>query len=126
MTVADELQQITLTLVRRLRAESAAKAPTFSQLTVMMRLQARSMTTAELARAELVTPQSMGMLLAELEAAGLVARTADSSDARRRLVSLTAIGAHLLATTGRQAWLDEKLTAAEQKLLLDLLKRLGT
>ena len=50
------------------------------------------MTTAELARAEMVKPQSMGTLLAELEQEGLVQRQPHPTDGRQILFSLTDAG----------------------------------
>jgi len=71
-------------LTRRLRAESNKHELSWSQLAVTARLEmAGPSTTAELARAEAVKPQSMGATLGALEEAGLVERSADSTDGRR-------------------------------------------
>ena len=50
------------------------------------------MTTADLARAEFVKPQSMGTTLADLEQAGLVQRRPHPTDGRQVLFALTAEG----------------------------------
>jgi MarR family transcriptional regulator, lower aerobic nicotinate degradation pathway regulator len=59
-------------------------------------------------RSDLVT------FLDELEGRGLVARTADASDRRRKIVQLTPAGASLLAG------LDDLVFAADDELLADL------
>ena len=91
------------------------------------------MTTADLARAEFMTPQSMGASVAELEEHGLVARADDPADGRRKLASITRAGSRVLAEARarRQSWLtraiDTHLDAAEQRTLLaavELLRRL--
>jgi DNA-binding MarR family transcriptional regulator len=110
------------------RAESADPIFSWPQLAILRRLDSDGpATTAELARAERVTPQSMGALVAELEAGGYVARTDDVADGRRRLVSLTASGrqAHAAGRAARGSWLarriDSRLNAEEQRALLDAL-----
>ena len=90
------------------------------------------MTTADLARAEFMTPQSMGASVAELEEHGLVARSDDPSDGRRKLVSLTREGSRVLAEARarRRTWLaraiETELDVPEQRRLLaslELLRR---
>ena len=91
------------------------------------------MTTAELARAEMVKPQSMGTLLAELEQDGLVQRQPHPSDGRQILFSLTDAGvqARRQRQAAKLAWLTaaiSRLDADEQRTLVDavaLVKRLG-
>jgi len=71
-------------LMRRLRTESNAGGLSWSQRTVMGRLKREgAATTADLARAENVKPQSMGATLAALEGEGLVGRTPHPSDGRQ-------------------------------------------
>jgi DNA-binding MarR family transcriptional regulator len=122
---ADELRQVLGALTRRLRAESAAHELSQSEGTVLRRLSDQGpSTTAALARAELVKPQSMGVTLAALEEGGFVARTVDATDARCRTVSITEKGRRVLAEgrAARQNWLaraiTEKLDAEEQRELL--------
>ncbi len=62
-------------------------------------------TTAALARAEGVKPQSMGAVIASLEAMRLVERKLDASDGRQVIIHLTAKG-----TEVRKATRDAKLT----------------
>ena len=72
----------------------------------------------------------MGAFVAELEADGLVTRTEDASDGRRRVVSLTRAGSKALAEgrAARQSWLaraiDAQLTASEQRTVLTALELL--
>jgi DNA-binding MarR family transcriptional regulator len=131
--VADEVRQLLGALSRRLRAESAAFALSASETSVLRRLHEHGpSTTAALARAEYVKPQSMGATLAALEGDGLVARTADETDARCRTVTLTDAGRRALmdGRQARQNWLarnvHEKLDADEQRAVLaslELLRR---
>jgi DNA-binding MarR family transcriptional regulator len=67
-------------------------------------------TTAELARREQITPQAMGATIASLEQRGLVARSADASDGRRSILSLTPSGRDVVLS-GRSAVAD-KIAAA--------------
>ena len=92
-----------------------------SQAEVLVRLhKSGPSTVADLARAERVTPQSMGTTVASLEEANLVARTADPNDARRWNASLTEGGRRVLleGRAARQAWLrcaiEERLADGEQ------------
>src|SRR6202041_3611003 len=63
------------------------------QLTALSRIDRLGpVTTAELARREQITPQAMGVTVASLEQRGLVARSADASDGRRSILSLTPAG----------------------------------
>ncbi len=130
---ADLLQSIGV-LLRRVRSESGAEGLSWSQATTLGRLdRSGAMTTADLARAEMVKPQSMGALLAELEADGFVQRQPHPTDGRQILFSLTDAGA--AARRQRQAaklaWLTAALgsfDAQEQRTLVDataLIKRLG-
>jgi DNA-binding MarR family transcriptional regulator len=131
---AAELMQAVGVLLRRVRGEAGQEGPSWSQAAAMARLDRTGpMTTAELARAELVKPQSMGALLAELEQEGLVQRQPHPSDGRQILFSLTAAGVE--ARRRRQAvklaWLTAaiaELDADEQRTLvgaIELVKQLG-
>jgi len=132
---AEQLRTVVGALVRRLRAEAPVEEHSWPQLVVMKRLDREGpMTTADLARAERIKPQTMGELVAELEAAELVARHDDANDGRRRLVSLTRAGSRAIAAgrAARQSWLaraiDSQLDAREQRELvaaLDLLRKLA-
>ena len=131
---AAELMQAVGVLLRRVRAEAGSEGLSWSQAAAMGRLdRAGPMTTADLARAEMVKPQSMGSLLAELEQDGLVERRPHPTDGRQILVSLTEAGvrARRQRQAAKLAWLAaaiERLDAAEQRTLVDaiaIVKRLG-
>lgn len=101
-------------LLRRLRAESNPGALTWSQLAVMARLsRSGPQTTADLARAESVKPQSMGATLAAMEQDGLLQRRPHPTDGRQVLFELTPQAAELRRRHGvlKREWL---LTAISQ------------
>jgi DNA-binding MarR family transcriptional regulator len=88
----------------------------------------------DLASAERVRPQSMTQIVADLEADGLITRSADPNDGRRALVELTAHGLETLREDrrDREGWLArmiaEDLSPREQQLLaeaLPLLERIA-
>jgi len=137
--LAEELREITVALRRRARVESVdtivpGETLPYPQLSVLKRLEVDGpATTADLARAEAMTPQSMGALVAALETGGHVTRRDDSSHGRRRFVSMTAAGRRALAVnrTVRLRWaanvIAEQLDADEQRTLaaaLLLLRRI--
>jgi DNA-binding MarR family transcriptional regulator len=120
--------------LQRLRAESNPNQLTWSQTVTLSRLdRAGPMTTAELARADLVKPQSMGATLAELEREGLVARRPHASDRRQVLFVLTEAGveARRIRSAAKQQWLlaaMADLTSEERQVLMSaaaLIKRLA-
>jgi len=132
---AEEFRSVASAIMRRLRAESGSPLHSRPLISVLRRLDTDgSMTTADLARAEFMTPQSMGASVAELEEQGLVTRTDDPGDGRRKLVSLTRVGSRVLAEgrARRQSWLtraiETHLDAGEQRKLLvalELLRRIS-
>ncbi len=133
-TAVTELSLAIGQLLRRLRAESNPDELTWSQTVALARLEkAGPMTTADLARAESVKPQSMGATLAELEREGLVERHPHPTDGRQVLFALTAEGveARRKRSAAKQKWLlaaMAKLDPAEQQTLMSavaLIKRLG-
>jgi DNA-binding MarR family transcriptional regulator len=90
-----DLLRATWLLVRRARAEHPHEL-SLPQFQVMARLvESGPMTTADLARAEAVKPQSMGATLAPLERDGLIARDSHPTDGRQMLVRLTAKGENI-------------------------------
>jgi DNA-binding MarR family transcriptional regulator len=133
-TAVAELSLAIGKLVRRLRAEANPGELTLSQLTTLARLdKAGATTTADLARAEFVKPQSMGTTLADLEQAGLVQRRPHPTDGRQVLFALTAEGveARRQRSIAKREWLlaaMAKLDPAEQQTLIaaaTLIKRLA-
>jgi DNA-binding MarR family transcriptional regulator len=84
-------------LVRRLRHATPAGDLTLPESSALARLdRGGPATSAELARQEQISPQSMGATLAALEARGLLSRTPDPSDGRRVLLSVSDAGAAVL------------------------------
>jgi DNA-binding MarR family transcriptional regulator len=106
--LAAELRVVLGALRRRLREQAHLGDLTWSQTSVLGRLERDGpATVSTLARAEGVRPQSMGATVSVLEAAGLVAGSPDPADGRQTLLSVTAacrerVGAGRAA---RQDWL---------------------
>ena len=133
-TAVAELLRSTGQLLRRLRAESNPSELTWSQMAVLARLDEEgAMTTADLARAESVKPQSMGGALAILEQDGLVQRQSHPTDGRQVLFALTEPGIAIRRRNShlKREWLSAamaKLTPTEQRSLIAaaaLIKRLS-
>ncbi|MCX4637505.1 MarR family transcriptional regulator [Streptomyces sp. RPA4-5] len=94
--VSSALQASLGLLVRRLRQPVEGEL-TLPEVSVLSRLErAESATTSELARAEQITPQAMGMTLAGLGQRGLVERRPDPADRRRVVISVTEAGQRAL------------------------------
>ncbi|MGA3124587.1 MAG: MarR family transcriptional regulator [Polyangiaceae bacterium] len=130
--IVEQLMEVVVGLKRRARADYAGQTLPYPQHAVLKRLEkGGSATTADLARTEFITPQAMGGLVGTLEEAGYVARRDDATDARRRLVTLTAAGRKVLATNraARHRWLAglvaEQFDADEQRTLAAALALLG-
>ncbi|MEJ0040894.1 MAG: MarR family transcriptional regulator [Rhizomicrobium sp.] len=132
--LAAELRIAIGALRRRFREQADDGDLTSSQKSVLLRLERDGPTTGStLARAEGMRPQSMGAIIAALEAAGYVAGAPDPSDGRQTILSLTGHFRRWVsaARTARQDWLQRtlqaRLTAQERRQLADaveLLKRL--
>ncbi|SEL98990.1 MarR family winged helix-turn-helix transcriptional regulator [Streptacidiphilus jiangxiensis] len=106
--LAVELHAVLGLLTRRARAATAGTELTASQRSVAARLLREGpATTADLARAEFVRPQSMRMTLGALEERGLIARTPHPTDGRQVLVELSAQGVDTIAgiLRAKQDWL---------------------
>ena len=109
--LASDLRVVLGQLMRRLRTEH--RFP-LSHGAVLGRLDREGpLTTAALAAAERMRPQSMGQTLAELEAQGLISRRPDEHDGRRKLLELTDAGRDVLADDRRRrvGWLAEAIEA---------------
>jgi DNA-binding MarR family transcriptional regulator len=92
--VAKDLTTAISRLLRRLRTEANPSELALSQMGALSRLeQGGPMTTADLARAELMKPQSMGVILSSLEQEGLIERRPHPTDRRQILFALTEAGA---------------------------------
>lgn len=112
-------------LSRRMRAEAASHDLSLTEASVLARLSRDGpATTAELARAERVRPQSMGATVAALVHRGLLERTPHPTDGRRAIIALTARGAALRKSVGdaKRTWLAHaisRLSDAERDTLFD-------
>lgn len=133
-TAVDELTLAVGQLIRRLRTEVNEGQLTLSQASALGRLDRVGwMTTADLARAEAVKPQSMSATLTSLEQDGLVQRRPDPVDGRQVLFGLTDAGVEARRKRGiaKRAWLlaaMARLDPDEQRTLvtaIPLIKRLG-
>lgn len=135
LVMAADLRVLFGQLHRRLREEATLGDFTPSQIAVLRRIGADGPATVTLlARAEGVRPQSMGATVAALEAAGMVSGSADPSDGRQTIWSLTAACRKKVVAgrAAREDWLfrtmQSKLTLKEQAELaraVELLKRLA-
>src|SRR5579863_5692252 len=109
--VIDFIQAIGL-LVRRVRAAAASHELSLTESAVLARLAKDGpATTAELARAESMKPQSMGTTVAALEEMGLVERKPHPTDGRQVNIDLTAKGAALRksAKDAKRTWLVQAI-----------------
>lgn len=131
--MSDLIQAIGL-LVRRVRAAAASHELSLTESAVMARLAREGpSTTANLARAEGMKPQSMGTTVAALEEMGMVERKPHPSDGRQVNIQLTAKGmaARKSAKEAKLSWLAHavgQLDKKEQATLLaagEIIKRLA-
>ncbi len=109
--LVNDLARVTGILVRRVRAEHPHEI-SIPHAQAMSRLaEEGAMTTADLARAESVKPQSMGQTLAALEQEGLVARQRHPTDGRQVLFNLTRKGAELRQANklAKRQWLSTRI-----------------
>ncbi|MCW2714517.1 MAG: transcriptional regulator, MarR family [Frankiales bacterium] len=114
--LASALRLSVMRLARRMRAERADTSLTLSQLAALATVERSGpLTPRELAAAERVQPPSMTRLVASLEAAGLVTRSAHPSDGRQVLLAVSRSGATLLREDRRrrEAWLARELAGLE-------------
>jgi DNA-binding MarR family transcriptional regulator len=131
--LAEELRQVISALRRRVRVEAGDETLSYPLRLMLRRVEDGAATTADLARAEVISPQTAGELVAALEELAYVTRKEDTTDGRRRLVTLTAAGRRAIAThrADRRSWLAQRIAAeldsVEQRELhgaLVLLRRL--
>jgi DNA-binding MarR family transcriptional regulator len=105
-------------LVRRVRAAAASHELSWTEAAVMARL-ARDgpATTADLARAESMKPQSMGATVATLEEMGRVERKPHPTDGRQVIIELTAKGAAVRksAKDAKRTWLAQAISQLDQQ-----------
>ena len=117
IAVIDFIQAVGL-LVRRVRAAAASHELSLTESAVLARL-ARDgpATTADLARAESMKPQSMGATIAALEERELVERTPHPTDGRQVNIELTAKGAALRksAKDAKRTWLAQAIAQLDEQ-----------
>jgi len=111
--LSDRLRLLVWDYGRRLRLEAGPVSDlTWTQQAVLRRLhETPGLTGAELARADLVTPQSMNATVAGLKRMGLVQSRRGTADARRQELSLTEQGRASVERVWdrRDAWLQERI-----------------
>jgi DNA-binding MarR family transcriptional regulator len=111
--VAHELRVVIGLLRRRLRQTGVDGELTMPEAAALARLdRGGPATAAALAKAEQISPQSMGATLAGLEGRGLVAREPDPADGRRIVLSPTPAGVE--AMQGRRSARAAQLARALQ------------
>ncbi len=115
-------------LLRRARNESCAGELSMTESMVMSRLANDGpATTAALARAEGMKPQSMGSTITSLEDMGIVKRTPHATDGRQMLIALTPKGVRLRKKTreAKQIWLSRAIAELEPQERDTLFKAAG-
>ncbi len=121
-------------LVRRVRAEGAQDQLSWTETTVMKRLAIDGpATTADLARAEGVKPQSMGTIVATLEDLEFVTRKPHPTDGRQMNIEITAKGLAAWKTSkdAKHTWMAQaisRLTDDERATLFaagEIMRRLA-
>jgi DNA-binding MarR family transcriptional regulator len=115
--LTDFIQAIGL-LVRRVRAAAASHELSLTESAVMARLAKDGpATTADLARAEGMKPQSMGTTVATLENMGIVERKPHPTDGRQMKIGLTAKGATMRknAREAKRTWLAQAVAGLDEQ-----------
>jgi DNA-binding MarR family transcriptional regulator len=105
-------------LMRRLRTASASHDLSWTEAAIMARLAKDGpATTADLARAEAMKPQSMGTTIAGLEEMGIVERKPHPTDGRQVNIQLTAKGAAVRksAKDARSIWLAHAIAQLDEQ-----------
>lgn len=105
-------------LYRRIRIAAASHELSLTEGAVLVRLDKHGpATTADLARAESVKPQSMGATIASLEERGLVARKPHPTDGRQMMIALTAKGLEVResAQDAKRTWLADAIAGLSEE-----------
>jgi DNA-binding MarR family transcriptional regulator len=116
-SIADLAQAIGL-LIRRVRAASASHELSWTESSVMARLAKDGpATTADLARAEAMKPQSMGATIAAIEEAGMVERKPHPTDGRQVNIELTVKGAAVRKSTreAKRTWFAQAIAQLDEQ-----------
>jgi DNA-binding MarR family transcriptional regulator len=112
-----ELAQAVGLLVRRMRAAAASHELSLTELAGLARLdRSGPATTADLARAEGMKPQSMGATIAALDERGLIERRPHPTDGRQVNIMLTAKGAEVRksARDAKRTWLAQAVVQLDR------------
>lgn len=135
MRAAGDLRALIGRLSRRLRQISVGGELTLSQASVLSMLEREGPATpGALASKERISPQSMGAIIASLEAVGLVSRAPDPNDGRCLVISLSEAGRQTIYGARQEKeerlarTLAEHFTPQEQQTLiaaLPLMERLA-
>ncbi|MES2031493.1 MAG: MarR family transcriptional regulator [Pseudomonadota bacterium] len=131
LALAAELRALISKMKRRFRSQVHMGNLTMSQVAVLSHLDRNGpMTVTNLAKAEGMRPQSMGAIVASLEAVGHVSGSPDPKDGRQTILSLTPSCLTWIAEAraARQDWLlqtiEKQLTPSEQDELARAVKLL--
>jgi DNA-binding MarR family transcriptional regulator len=103
--------------MRRVRAAAASHELSLTESAVMARLANDGpATTAELARAEGMKPQSMGATIAVLEEMEMIERKPHPTDGRQINIELTAKGAAVRKSSkdAKRTWLDQAIAQLDE------------
>jgi DNA-binding MarR family transcriptional regulator len=114
-SVLDLMQAVGL-LLRRTRSEAGAGELSMTESVVISRLDNDGpATTAALARAEGMKPQSMGTTINSLEEMGIVKRKPHATDGRQMLIELTSKGVQLRKKNreAKQMWLSQAIASLD-------------
>jgi DNA-binding MarR family transcriptional regulator len=133
--LASTIRLSVLRTARRLRSQRVNTAVTLSQLSALVTVKkCGPLSAGEVAAIERVQPPSMTKILASLEAAELIERTAHAEDRRQAIISVTDAGRRLIddETRARDEWLAERLaglSTQDRETLVraaEVLDRLGS
>lgn len=132
IALAEALRGFIGKLKRRMRAQSHAGSLSWSQLSMLGRLERDGASTvSSIARAEGLRPQSMGATIRDLETAGYVAGTPDPNDGRQTLWQVTPSARKLVneERAARRDWMlaaiQKSYSQAEQQELARAVSLLG-
>lgn len=105
-------------LVRRARAAATSGDLSWTETGTLKRLaKDGSATTADLARAEGMRPQSMRAILATLERLGMIERKPHSTDGRQVYIRLTSKGAAVGKNAGnsKRTWIAQAIASLDEE-----------
>jgi len=113
-----EFAQSIAMLVRSAHAAASTQELSWTEMGVLKRLaRGGPATTADLARAQSMRPQSMRTIVAALEKVGMIERKPHPTDGRQVNLSLTAkgAGAQKSASAAKQTWLAQAIAKLDRQ-----------